>query len=90
MIEHCRIQVEMLSLLDRAQILKAAEVLKIDLAIIQARPSSPLLALAGIEEAQVGIATQLGDQVQMASHHAVDVFLFGIEAIGSQIVDAFG
>jgi hypothetical protein len=71
---------------DQAQLAKMAMRAKQTLGVEELEA----VADKGYKEAQVGIATQLGDQVQVASARPVNVFLLGIKAVSSEVVDTGG
>ena len=75
MLDDGRIEMHCLSLLQRAEILKAAEVLKIDLAIILARPPASLRVWFSEQEQAIGIAPQLGNRMQIEADHLINIFL---------------
>jgi len=76
-----------LSLLQGAEILKAAEVLEIDLTIILAPPPTSRRVRFGEEEPAFGIAPQLGDRMQIEADHLINIFLLRKVAVHRMIFD---
>jgi len=81
---------EMRGLGDLSRIVKAREVREIHFTVIAARAAWPVAAWAAVEVAQIRIPAQFGDQVQITLSHSLDVFLFSVEAIRSQIFHRCG
>src|SRR3954454_10463010 len=81
---------DMGSLLQRAEILKAAQVVKVDLAVIFALGPAPLRVRAAIEEQTIGVVPQLRDRVQREINDCVNIFLLRKVAVSAVVSDAQG
>src|SRR5262249_43859733 len=86
--DHGRIEMDLFSLLQGAQILKPAQVLKVDLAIVLALPPTALPMRARIKEQTVGVAPELGDRVKLEVNDFIKIFLFRKVAVHAVIFDA--
>ena len=69
------IELDMVSLLQGAEVLTAAQVLKGDLAVVFAPAPATLRIRSGIEKHTVGVAPQFRDGMQIERHHLIDVLL---------------
>src|SRR5262249_49914314 len=67
-----RVEMDMGSLFQRAEIGNPAQVLKGDLAVILPLGPAALWVRAGIEEQTVGVIAQLRDRVQIEGHDFID------------------
>src|SRR5262245_3893480 len=85
-----RVEMDMVSLLQRTEIFKAAQVLKVDLAVILALRPAALRVRAAIEEQTVGVVAQLRDRVQLKINDCVNIFLFRKVAVYAVVFDAWG
>ena len=81
------IQMHIVRLRHGAKRRKAAEVLKIDFAIILPPRPAALGVRAGIEKPTIGVAPQLGNRVQVATDHFIQVFLLGKVPVHAMISD---
>src|SRR5262249_45649442 len=83
--DHGRIERDLWRLLQPAEILNPAEVLKVDLAVILTLPPTWLRMRAGIKEQTAGIAPQLGDRVKLEVNDLIKIFLFRKVAVHAMI-----
>lgn len=81
------IQMPIVRLRHGAKRRKAAEVLKIDFAIILPPRPAALGVRAGIEKPTIGVAPQLGNRVQVETDHFIQVFLLGKVPVHAMISD---
>jgi hypothetical protein len=82
-----RIQMQMIHLRQRAEGLKAAEVLKIDFALILTPRPTALWVRAGVKKPTVGVAPQLGNRMQGETDRFIQVFLLGKVPVHAMIGD---
>jgi hypothetical protein len=82
-----RIEMYMVGLLQRAKILKPAQVVKVDLAVVFTLSPSTLRMGAAIQEPTVGIAPQLGDRMQLESDDRIEIFLLRKVAVYAVITN---
>lgn len=82
-----RIEMRIVNLLKRAQILEAAQVREADLAVILAPPTRSLLMQVSEEEPTIGVAPQLGDGMQTQTSDFIHVLLLGKLAVPAVIGD---
>src|SRR5262245_791390 len=82
-----RIQMQMVRLRPGTEGRKAAEVLKIDFAIILTPRPTALGVQAGVEKSTVGVAPQLGNGVQVETDSCIKVFLLGKVPVHAMIGD---
>src|SRR5262249_24842544 len=83
--DHGRIERDLWRLLQPAEILNPAEVLKVDLAVILTLPPTWLRMRAGIKEQTAGIAPQLGHRVKLEVNDLIKIFLFRKVAVHAMI-----
>src|SRR5215475_3523506 len=82
----CR-QMHMVNLRQRAERLKPAQVLPVNLAVILAVRPAPRRMWAGEQEATIGIAAQLRDRVQSEVYHGINILLLRKVAVYCVIGD---
>src|SRR5206468_6661831 len=82
-----RIQMQMCRLRHGAKGRKAAEVLKMDFAIILPPRPAALGVRAGVEKPTVGVAPQLGNRVQVETDSFITVLLLGEVPVHAMIGD---
>jgi len=78
---------QVLFIFERPKILKPAQVLPVDLAVVLASSPAPVRMRAGVEEQTVGIAPQLGDRMQLQTDDFINVFLLRKVAVDRMISD---
>src|SRR5581483_193897 len=82
-----RVEMEMRFVCQRPEVLKPAQVLPVDLAVVLALAPAPPRMRFGVKEQTVGITTQFGDRVQSETDDFVNVFLLREVAVYGMISD---
>jgi hypothetical protein len=85
--DNSRIEMYMVGLLQRAKILKPAQVVKVDLAVVFTLSPWALRMGAAIQEPTVGIAPQLGERMQLEGDDLIEIFLLRKVAVYAVITD---
>ena len=83
-----RVEMDLVPFRQRAEVLKAVQVVKVDLAVILTLGPAALGVCPGIEETAVGVVAQLGDRVQLEGDDFVDILLFRKVAVHAMIGDS--
>ena len=85
-----RVELDIGSPLQRAEILKPAQVVKVDLAVVLALGPAALGVRASIQEQAVGVAPQRRDRVQLEGNDFVNIFLLRKVTVDAVIGDTLG
>ncbi len=77
----------MLIIFQRPQILKPAQVLPVDLAVVLALAPTTARVWAGIQEQAIGVAAQLRDRMEPEIDNYINIFLLRVIAIYGMIAE---